>query len=165
MEIGACKCGKLENSDERFQQLDEVIQLYKGKKGALIPVLHRAQEIFGYLPEAVQDRIANGLGIPISEVYGVTTFYSHFTMEPRGRHRIAVCLGTACYVKGAAAIVDEIQKELGIRVGSTTQDECFTLEVTRCLGACGLAPVMMIGDDVYGKVTPDKVKEILKKYE
>lgn len=165
MGTGVCPCGKGIEKDDRFQKLDEIIRMYKGKPGALIPVLHKVQQLFGYLPEEVQERVAAGLGVPLSEVYGVTTFYSLFTMEPRGRHRIAVCLGTACYVKGSAAILEKLEEELGIKVGGTTKDERFTLEVTRCLGACGLAPVMMVGDDVYGKMTPEKIKEILAKYE
>ncbi len=165
MGTGVCRCGKGVEQRDKFEKLDEIIESYKGKEGALIPVLHEVQQLFGYLPEEVQERVAAGLGLPLSEVYGVTTFYSLFTSEPRGKHRISICLGTACYVKGAAAIVEKLEEELGVKVGGTTKDEKFTLEVTRCLGACGLAPVMMIGDHVYGKVTPDKIKEILEKYD
>ena len=165
MGTGVCHCEKDAGKREKFERLNEIIESYKGKEGALIPVLHEVQQLFGYLPEEVQERVAVGLGLPLSEVYGVTTFYSLFTSEPRGRHRISVCLGTACYVKGAAAIVEKLEEELGVKVGSTTKDEKFTLEVTRCLGACGLAPVMMIGDHVYGKVTPDKIREILEEYD
>jgi NADH-quinone oxidoreductase E subunit len=151
--------------DERYQRLDEYIAEHKGKAGALIPVLQRAQEIFGYLPLEVQKHVAEGLGIPLSEVYGVVTFYSFFNLEPKGEYQISVCLGTACYVKGSAKVLDRIKKELGIEVGETSKDAKFSLQATRCVGACGLAPVIIINDDVYGRLTEDKVPEILKKYE
>ena len=129
-----------------------------------MPVLHKAQEIFGCLSLDVQEYIAEQLDIPISDIYGVATFYSHFTLKPKGKYKIGVCMGTACYVKGAQKILDEIVKNLDIKVGDTTEDGKFTLEATRCLGACGLAPVLMINDDVYGRLVPGDIKEILDKY-
>lgn len=151
--------------DQRYQRLEAVIEKYKGKPGALIPVLHQAQLIFGYLPKEVQIKIAEGLDIPLSEVYGVITFYSLFSTKPKGKYTIGVCMGTACYVKGAAAVVEKLEKELGIKVGDSTPDGLFTLTITRCLGACGLAPVLTIGEDVYGRLSPDKLPEILKRYQ
>lgn len=156
--------GCSQENDARFAELAKVIEEYKDMEGALIMVLHKAQEIFGYLPEDVQKYVAKGLNLPMSEVYGVTTFYSYFSLKPRGKYRIAVCLGTACYVRGAADLVAEIEKELNIKVNDTTPDGLFTLEVSRCIGACGLAPVMTINEDVYGRLTPDKVAGILAKY-
>ena len=129
-----------------------------------MPVLQEAQEIFGYLPIEVQDFIAEELDIPITDVYGVATFYSQFSLKPKGKYRIGVCLGTACYVKGAQKVLDELSKVLNIDVGATTEDGTFTLEATRCLGACGLAPVIMINDDVYGRLEPDDIPEIIAKY-
>lgn len=158
----ACKCAQTE--DVRYTELEQVIERYRGSKGALIPVLHEAQEIFGYLAEEVQRRVADGLNVTLTEVYGVATFYSLFSLKPRGKHKIGVCMGTACYVRGAAAVLTELEKELGIRVNDTTDDGKFTLEITRCIGACGLAPVMTINEDVYGRLTPDKIKEIIGRY-
>jgi len=150
--------------DYRYQRLEEVIEKYKNTPGALIPVLHQAQLIFGYLSKDVQIKIAEGLDVPLSEVYGVVTFYSFFSLKPQGKYTIGVCLGTACYVKGAEALVDKIQNELGIKVGDTTDDGLFTLSITRCLGACGLAPVLTIDEDVYGRLTPERIPEILERY-
>lgn len=158
-----CGCGQ--ENDARFAELAKVVEEYKDMEGALIMVLHKAQEIFGYLPEEVQKFVAQGLNLPMSEVYGVTTFYSYFSLKPRGKYRIAVCLGTACYVRGAADLVAAIEKELNIKVNDTSADGRFTLEVSRCIGACGLAPVMTINEDVYGRLTPDKIHGILAKYE
>lgn len=158
-----CGCNKAK--DPRFQELAKVVEEFRGVEGALIMVLHRAQDIFGYLPEEVQKFVAKELDLPLSEVYGVTTFYSYFSLKPRGKYRIAVCLGTACYVRGSAEIVSAIEKYLNIKVNDTTDDGRFTLEVSRCIGACGLAPVMTVNDDVYGSLTPDKVPEILAKYQ
>jgi NADH:ubiquinone oxidoreductase subunit E len=159
-----CSCGCSNEPDARYQQLEKLIAEHKGKPGALIPVLHQAQEMFGYLSEDVQELVAEGLGIPLSEVYGVITFYSLFATKPRGEHTIGVCMGTACYVKGAANILQALQTELGVEIDNTSDDGLFTLTVTRCLGACGLAPVITIGEDVYGRLTPDKIPEILNKY-
>lgn len=160
----ACACSEALH-DDRFDRLDEIIARYKGKPGALIPVLHQAQELFGCLSEDVQARIASGLKIPPSEVYGVATFYSFFTLRPRGKYKIGVCMGTACYVRGAAEVLAELKKQLGVDLNGTTEDGRFTLEVVRCLGACGLAPVVMIDNDVYGRMVPEKVADILKNYE
>lgn len=152
-------------NDPRYQELAQVIDEFRDMEGALIMVLHRAQEIFGYLPEDVQKIVAKELDLPLAEVYGVTTFYSYFSLKPRGKYRIAVCLGTACYVRGAAELVSAIEKQLNIKVNDTTSDGRFTLEVSRCIGACGLAPVMTVNEDVYGRLSSDKVPEILAKYE
>nr|WP_242631679.1 NADH-quinone oxidoreductase subunit NuoE [Sedimentibacter sp. zth1] len=132
--------------------------------GSLMQILHKAQEIFGYLPFQVQKFISEKTNIPISEIYGVATFYTQFTINPKGKHKIGVCLGTACYVRNSQAILEKIMDELKIKVGETTSDNLFTLDATRCLGCCGLAPVMMIDDEVYGKVDPSKVPEILNSY-
>jgi len=154
----------MEEHKEKFVELKQVIDECKEKEGPLMPIMHKAQEIFGYLPEEVQEYIAEELDIPVTDVYGVATFYSQFTLKPKGKYAIGVCLGTACYVKGAQAVLDELAKELGIKPGDTTEDLKFTLEATRCLGACGLAPVMMINDEVYGRLVPSDIKGIVEKY-
>lgn len=151
-------------NQEKYLQLDEVIQKNKGTQGAVMRTLQSAQEIFDHVPRDVQIRIAEGLNVPLSEVYGVATFYSQFALEPRGRFVIGVCLGTACYVKGSKNILDRLAQELQVNVGSTTEDGRFTLRDTRCLGACGLAPVIMINDDVYGRLVPNDIPAILDKY-
>ncbi len=151
-------------TEEQKQQLQEVIDRNKVQPGALLPILHEAQEIYGYLPIEVQQRVADGLGISLSEVYGVATFYSRFSLTPKGKHRISVCLGTACYVKGADKILAEVEKKLGIKSGDCTEDGLFSIDSCRCVGACGLAPVMMIDEEVYGKLTPAMVDKILDKY-
>ncbi|WP_251448138.1 NADH-quinone oxidoreductase subunit NuoE [Vermiculatibacterium agrestimuris] len=150
---------------EQEARLREVIAAHKGQPGATMPVLQAAQEIFGYLPEEVQIMIAEGLDIPLSEVYGVVSFYTQFSLNPKGRYQISICLGTACYVKGAGNILEAVQKKLGIAPGGITADGKFSLDACRCIGACGLAPVMMINDDVYGRLTPDQVSGILDRYE
>ncbi|MDR1600531.1 MAG: NADH-quinone oxidoreductase subunit NuoE [Oscillospiraceae bacterium] len=149
---------------EQFARLAEVISSRKGERGALMPVLQEAQAIFGYVPQDVQVAIAQGLDVPLTEVYGVATFYSQFALEARGEHIIGMCLGTACYVRGAQKILDRLSQELDCKVGHTTKDNRFTLNATRCLGACGLAPVMMIDDEVYGRLTPEEIPGILDKY-
>jgi len=159
-----CVCAETTEEKEKKQKLYEIIEKYKNTKGALIPVLHEAQEVYGYLPMEVQKIISEGLGVPLSEIYGVVTFYTQFSLNPKGKYRIGVCLGTACYVKGASAIIDKVKEKLGIDVGECTEDGKFSLEATRCLGACGLAPVMTINDDVYGKLVADDVEDILEKY-
>ena len=146
------------------QQLREVIDLYKATKGALIPIMQKAQAIYGYLPKEVQSIIADGLDIPLEEVYGVATFYSQFTLSPKGEHQISICMGTACYVKGAGLILEKISEILGIKSGECTPDGKFSLDGVRCIGACGLAPVMLIDDDVYGSLAPGEVEGILEKY-
>ena len=152
------------DNKEKYAQLQESIAKHKGEHGAVMPVLQEAMNIFGYVPQDVQEMIADGLGVTLSEVYGVSTFYSQFSLEPKGEHIIGVCLGTACYVKGSQKILDKLCEELKIEPGRTTSDGLFSLNATRCLGACGLAPVMMIGDEVYGRLTPDQVPGILDKY-
>ena len=149
---------------ENMEKLEDVILEHKDQKGALIPILHEAQELFGYIPEEAMKRISELLNIPVAEIFGVATFYSRFTLTPRGKHTISVCLGTACYVKNSKGVLERLEKELNVKTGGTTADGKFTLEATRCLGCCGLAPVMMIGEDVYGKLVPDDIPDIVKKY-
>lgn len=149
---------------EKFDKLQQIIDEKKSMQGALMPIMQAAQEIFGYLPIEVQQFIADGLKITLSEVYGVATFYAQFVLEAQGQHVIGVCLGTACYVKGSQAILDKLSDILKVPVGKTTPDGKFTLNATRCLGACGLAPVMMIGGEVYGRLQPEEVEGILSKY-
>ncbi|RKX51577.1 MAG: NADH-quinone oxidoreductase subunit NuoE, partial [Thermotoga sp.] len=151
-------------AEEKYTRLDEYIEEIKGKKGMLIMVLHKAQEIFGYLPAEVQMHVAERLHVPLSDVYGVVTFYSFFTMTPKGRHKIKVCMGTACYVKGGSILLDALQNKLRIKVGGVTKDRRFSLNAVRCLGACSMAPVIMIDNTVYGKLTENKLDEILEKY-
>lgn len=154
----------LEENREKLAELNRIIDEYKDKEGPLMPILTKAQEIFGYLPYEVQAHIAEALDIPISDIYGVATFYSQFSIKPKGKYKIGVCMGTACYVKGSQLILDELIKELGVQPGDTTEDGRFTLEATRCLGACGLAPVLMVNDDVYGRLKPEDIKGIVDKY-
>jgi NADH:ubiquinone oxidoreductase subunit E len=149
---------------ENFAKLDEVIAKNKEKRGALMPVLHEAQKIFGCVPIEVQKKISDGLNIPMAEIYGVVTFYAQFQLEPRGEYTIAVCLGTACYVKGSQAIIDRIKKELNLEIGKTTPDGKFTLEATRCIGACGLAPVLTINEKTYGRLVEKDIPGILAEY-
>ena len=150
---------------EKFAQLDQAIQELKDQPGALMPVLQRAQNIFGCVSLDVQKRIAEGLGVTLSEVYGVATFYAQFSLVPSGKYVISVCLGTACYVKGSGAIFSKLEELLGITNGECTPDGRFSLDSCRCVGACGLAPVMMINDEVYGRLTPDDIPGILAKYQ
>lgn len=150
---------------EQEEALLNVIRDLKDEKGALMPVLQKAQDIYGYLPLEVQRIIANEMDIPLERVYGVTTFYSQFTLNPKGRNRISVCLGTACYVKGSGDIYNALMEKLGIVGGECTPDGRFSLDACRCVGACGLAPVMMVNDDVYGRLTVDDIDSILEKYE
>ncbi|NLJ88672.1 MAG: NAD(P)H-dependent oxidoreductase subunit E [Epulopiscium sp.] len=152
-------------SERGFRELEQFINDLDEKTGAVISVLHKAQEIFGYLPREVQQFVANKLEIPVSKVYGIVSFYSFFTMIPKGEHPISVCMGTACYVRGAEKVLDEFKRALNIEVGETTADGKFSLDALRCVGACGLAPVVLVGEKVYGRVTPDQVKSILKEYE
>ena len=154
-----------EFTPEQIKKLDEVIEKYKGKQGGLILVLEQAQEILEYVPISVQKRVAAGLNLPLSRVYGVVTFYSFFTMTPRGKHTVRVCLGTACYVRGGKTIAKNIEKVLGIKEGETTEDRLFTYESVRCLGACGLGPVVVIDDEIHGRMKPAKVKELLSQYD
>lgn len=154
----------MSDRNEKFEKLAQVIQDHKEQKGALMPVLQEAQNIFGCVSEDVQKVIAEGLGVTLSEVYGVATFYSQFSLQPKGKYVCGVCLGTACYVKGSQAVLDKLCEELEINPGDTTKDGKFTVQATRCLGACGLAPVMMINDDVFGRLTPAEIPAILEKY-
>ena len=155
----------MSDQKEKFEKLQQVIEAHKGQKGALMPILQEAQSIFGCVSMDVQKVIADSLDITLSEVYGVATFYSQFSLQPKGEYVIGVCLGTACYVKGSQKVLDRVQKELGITVGTTTKDGRFTLQATRCLGACGLAPVMMINDEVFGRLVEDDVPGILARFQ
>ncbi len=157
-------CPETASEKELMERLDATLAEYREKPGALIPVLQIAQGIFGYLPEAVLKRIALQLGKSYSEVAGVVGFYSYFSTIPRGRHLVRVCLGTACYVRGGKQVLESCRQELGIDVGGTTADGLFTLEVARCFGACGLAPTMMIDDDVHQRVKPQKLRAIFSGY-
>lgn len=148
----------------KITQLNALCAERNNDPGELINLLHAAQGLFGYLPREVQEIIAANLHIPVSRVYGVVTFYSFFTMTPKGKYPISVCLGTACYVRGAEDVMDEFQRQLEIKVGETTADGLFSLDCLRCVGACGLAPVVTIGGKVYGRMTPDKVRDVLSEY-
>ncbi len=156
-ECGCC-------SDEKYSQLLAVIEKNKEIPGSLIQTMHEAQEIFGYLPIEVQKFISEHTGVPLAEIYGVATFYTQFTMKPKGQYKISVCLGTACYVKGADLLLNELKKELDLDVGSCTEDGRFSLDACRCIGACGLAPVFTINDDVYGRLVPEDIPGIVAKY-
>lgn len=150
---------------EQEAKLLEVINEHKGQKGALMPIMQGAQEIYGYLPYQVQKIISDETGIPIEKIYGVATFYAQFSMQPKGKYVVSVCLGTACYVKGSGNVLEEVEKVLGVKDGECTPDGKFSIETCRCVGACGLAPVMIVDGDVYGKMKPDMVADILAKYE
>jgi len=159
---------KLEHPDitsDMIPRIDEVINTHKDTAGAVIPVLRECQDIVGYLPVELIDYISIGLNLPKSDVLGVATFYSLFSLTPKGRHIIRVCLGTACYVKGGKEIMNRIRQTYGLEEGDTSEDRRFSLEAVRCLGACGLAPVMVIGQDTHGGVTPDQVINIVERYQ
>jgi NADP-reducing hydrogenase subunit HndA len=149
---------------EQEAALRKVIETYRDIPGSLMPIMQQAQEIYGYLPIQVQTMISDGTGHPLEEIYGISTFYSMFHLYPRGKYRISVCLGTACYVKGSGAVLEKIKELLKIDEGMCTPDGKFSLDTCRCVGACGLAPVMLINDDVYGRMTPDQVERILERY-
>lgn len=155
---GAC------GTPEQLEKLQAVIEESRTTPGCLMHILQEAQDIYGYLPLPVQKTIAEGLGISLAEVYGVVTFYSQFSLKPKGKYRVSVCLGTACYVKGSDKILAEVEKELGIKCGECTEDGMFSIDSCRCVGACGLAPVMMVDDEVYGRLTEKEVKSVLDKY-
>ncbi len=142
----------------------EICASHHNNSGELIMILHEAQSLLGYLPQEIQEVVAEQLEIPIAQVYGVVTFYSYFSIEPKGRFPISVCMGTACYVRGAEKILEELERQLEIKVGETTSDGLFSLNCLRCVGACGLAPVVTIGDKVYGRLTTDKIRDILADY-
>ena len=150
---------------EQEAKLKEVIAKSKDDPGAVMPVLQEAQEIYGYLPIEVQKMVAEGLNVPLEEVYGVSTFYSQFALSPKGKYNISVCLGTACYVKGSGDILNKLSEKLGIEAEECTPDGKFSLTACRCIGACGLAPVITVNDDVYGRLTVDDVEDVLKKYQ
>lgn len=156
---------KVELKKEQITKLKEICKSFNNEAGELINVLHKSQETFGYLPAEVQEIVAKELNISVAKVYGVVTFYSFFTMIPKGKHPISICTGTACYVRGAEKVLDEFKRILDVKVGETTPDGKFSLSCLRCVGACGLAPVVSVGDKIYGRVSPDGVKDILKEYE
>jgi len=160
----ACACGETATESQLMERLDEILTEYQGKPGALIPVLQIAQGVFGYLPQTVMKRVALRLGKSYSEVAGVVGFYSFFSTVPRGKHLVRVCMGTACYVRGGKQVLESCRQELGIDVGGTTSDGLFTLEVARCFGACGLAPTIMIDEDVHQRVKPPRLRELFAAY-
>ena len=149
---------------ELSKEVMDFIKIWKDKPGNLIMILHRVQEEYGYIPRPVALELGRILDVPLAKIYGVITFYHFFKLEKPGRHKIQVCMGTACYLKGGQDLIQELENLLGIGVNQTTEDEMFSLEAVRCVGCCGLAPVMVIGEDVYGKLTPEKLPEILAKY-
>lgn len=151
-------------TDERFAELDAIIEENIDRKGPLMPVLHGAQKIFGAIPFEVQKVISEKMNVPLAEIYGVVTFYSQFSLEPKGEYVIGVCLGTACYVKGAQEIINKIEKIIDVKCGDTSADGKFTLEATRCIGACGLAPVLTVNEEVYGRLEVSDIEEIMDKY-
>ena len=161
-----CKkdAGAEDITGEQWKKVDQIIAKYKAKPGSLIPVLEEVQGVTGYLPESVQKRVAKGLNLPLSQVYGVVTFYSFFTMTPRGKHQVKVCLGTACHVRGGQRVMEYMEKNLGIEAGGLTEDRNFSLDIIRCLGACGLAPVMVIDEDIHKQVKAAKLDQIMEKY-
>lgn len=156
---------KVKLKNKNIEQLKKVCRDFSNEPGELINVLHKAQGIFGYLPAEVQEVVARELKVSVAKVYGVVTFYSFFTMTPKGKHPISICTGTACYVRGAEKVLDEFKKKLNIKVGETSPDGKFSLSCLRCVGACGLAPVVLIGEKTYGRVSPEGVKDILMEYE
>lgn len=155
-----CKCGH----NCRDEKIEKILSKYEKDKSNLIQILNEVQETYGYIPEAVQLEISNYLGMEMAEIYGVITFYARFTLKPKGKYNIAVCLGTACFVKGSEKVLDRVKQKLGIDVGETTTDGKFSLEATRCIGACGLAPVFTVNDEVYGKATPELVDKVIDEY-
>lgn len=155
---------KIELKKHQVDKIKEICREYNNDPGELIHVLHKVQSTFGYLPAEVQEVIAQELNVPVAKVYGVVTFYSFFTMVPKGKYPISICTGTACYVRGAENILQEFKKELGIEVGETTDDGMFSISCLRCVGACGLAPVVLVGEKTYGRVSPEMVSDIIKEY-
>lgn len=154
----------LKLSEDKINQIKDICKSFNNDKGELINVLHKTQSAFGYLPAEVQEVIARELNVSVAHVYGVVTFYSFFTMIPKGEYPISICMGTACYVRGAEKVLDEFKRELKIAVGETSSDGKFSLSCLRCVGACGLAPVVLVGEKVYGRVSPDGVKDIIAEY-
>jgi NADH-quinone oxidoreductase subunit E/NADP-reducing hydrogenase subunit HndA len=155
---------KVKIKEKDLNTIKEICKSFDNKPGELINVLHKTQEEFGYLPAEVQEVVAKELNMSVAKVYGVVTFYSFFTMTPKGKYPISICTGTACYVRGADNVLQEFKRQLGIEVGETTGDGKFSLSCLRCVGACGLAPVVLVGDKTYGRVSPEGVKEILEEY-
>lgn len=151
-------------SESKVKIIREICQSFNNDKGEVISVLHKVQGALGYLPEPVQEVVAHELNMPVAHVYGIVTFYSFFSMLPKGEHPVSICMGTACYVRGAEKVLEEFKRQLKINVGETTADGKFSLNCLRCVGACGLAPVAMVGEKVYGRLTPDQVKEIVAEY-
>ncbi|MBR5429279.1 MAG: NAD(P)H-dependent oxidoreductase subunit E [Firmicutes bacterium] len=164
MEKCGCTCGCSADEQAKYDQIAAVIDQYKGKEGSLIMVLHSAQQIYGYLPLDLQKFIADRMGLPLSEVYGVVSFYSFFSTQERGKHTIRICLGTACYVRGGAKLVEALEDKLQVKVGGVTADKKFTLEVARCIGACGLAPAIMVDNDVHKQMSPATLDDMLSQY-
>jgi NADH:ubiquinone oxidoreductase subunit E len=163
-DVRCCNCQNEMSEEDMLKQIDGILDSYKGTSGALIPVLQIAQKMFGYLPKPVLKRISVALNKPYSEVAGVVSFYSFFSTVPRGKYLVRVCLGTACYVRGGKDVLDSLKKQLKIDVGQTTEDKLFSLDVGRCFGACGLAPVIMVNDDVHQRVKTVKISELLDTY-
>ena len=159
------QCVGCAEAQEKAKKLNAIVEKYKDTRGALIQVLHEVQEVYGYLPLEVQRAISEKMNIPLAEIYGVVSFYTQFSIYPKGKYQINVCMGTACYVKGANEILDKFRTRLSIDVGECTEDGMFSLEACRCIGACGLAPVVTINEDVYGKLVADDVDGIIDKYE
>ena len=155
---------KVELRQDQIEKIQEISQSFQNNEGELINILHAVQSTFGYLPAEVQEVIADSLNISVAKVYGVVTFYSYFTMLPKGKYPISVCTGTVCYVRGAEKVLAEFKKALGIEIGETTINEKFSISCLRCIGACGLAPVVMIGDKTFGRVAPENVRAILKEF-
>jgi NADP-reducing hydrogenase subunit HndA len=153
-----CKAGKVDD------KIVEIGEKYKLVEGGIIGALHEVQDFYGYIPTDVQKYLSNTLDVPMADIYGIITFYSRFSLKPKGKYNIQVCMGTACYVKGSEEVIDEFKKELGIKEGQTTEDGKFSLAQVRCIGACGLAPAIVVNEEVYGKMTKEKVKEVLDKY-
>lgn len=148
----------------QWKAIEDILQKHRGRDGALIDVLHETQDVYGYLPEEAMTQVAEGLGLPLSKVYGVATFYSLYTLKPKGQYIIRLCESAPCHLRGSMDVLHVIENELAIRPGQTTPDNKFSLEFTSCLGVCGVAPAMMIGDRVYGNLTPEKVKDVLRSY-
>lgn len=160
----SCSC-HAQLTPDHLAEVDQILESYRGQPGSLIQVLHKAQNVIGYLPREVQVKVAEKLDVPLTRVYGVVSFYSLFTTKPKGRHKIHVCAGTACYVRGANQLLNKLEEDLQVKPGDTTEDGKFSVDVVRCLGACGLGPVVTVDDDVYGRVHTGKLADILSKYD
>jgi len=161
VDMHQCDCEKI-TENEKMRYLDQAMEDYGYKESSLIQILHVAQNLYGFLPLSIQEHIAEAMALPLSRVSGVISFYTLFSTEPKGKYVIKICMGTACYVRGGKKIIDRIQKILGIKIGETTEDKKYSLELTRCIGACGLAPTIAINDKVFMQVNPDKIVDILE---